>query len=41
MIERFTTVNGNMLTIYYTLSTWNPYTVVKMRSQFKIAPAPQ
>jgi hypothetical protein len=39
MIERFTTVSGSMLTIYYTLSTWNPYTVVKMRSQFTIAAA--
>ncbi len=41
MIERFTTVSGNTLTIYYTMSTWNPYTIVKMRSQFTIATAPQ
>ena len=39
MIERFTTVAGNTLKIYYTMSTWNPYTVVKMRSEFTIAPA--
>ncbi len=37
MIERFTTVTGNTLKIYYTMSTWNPYTVVKMRSEFTIA----
>lgn len=36
MIERFTKIEGDMLTIYYTMSTWNPYTAVKMRSQFKI-----
>ncbi|MGZ8710413.1 MAG: DUF4185 domain-containing protein, partial [Thermoanaerobaculia bacterium] len=36
MIERFTTVSGNKLSIYYTLSTWNPYTVVEMRSDFTI-----
>lgn len=36
MIERFTRVNGNTLSIYYTLSTWNPYTVVEMRSDFAI-----
>jgi hypothetical protein len=36
MIERFTKVQGDTLTIYYTMSTWNPYTVVKMRSEFKI-----
>ena len=40
MIERFLTVTGNTLKIYYSLSTWNPYTVVKMRSQFTITPAP-
>jgi hypothetical protein len=36
MIERFTKVSGNTLNIYYMMSTWNPYTVVKMRSQFTI-----
>ncbi len=38
MIERFTTVSRGTLTIYYTLSTWNPYTNVRMRSQFQILP---
>jgi hypothetical protein len=37
MIERFTRVTGNRLSIYYTLSTWNPYTVVEMRSDFTIS----
>ncbi len=36
LIERFTRVAGNTLKIYYTVSTWNPYTVVKMRSDFRI-----
>lgn len=39
MIERFTTVSGNILKIYYNLSTWNPYTIVKMRSEFTITPS--
>ena len=34
------TVTGNTLKIYYTLSTWNPYTVVKMRSELTITSAP-
>jgi hypothetical protein len=38
MIERFTRVQGNTLKIYYTLSTWNPYAVVEMESDFQIAP---
>jgi len=38
MIERFTTVQTNTLTIYYTLSTWNPYTSVLMKSDFTILP---
>ena len=33
MIERFTRVTGNTLSIYYTISTWNPYTTVEMRSE--------
>jgi hypothetical protein len=37
LIERFTRVSGDTLKIYYTLSTWNPYTIVKMRSEFRIA----
>jgi hypothetical protein len=37
LIERFTRVNGNTLRIYWLLSTWNPYTVVKMRSELTIS----
>jgi hypothetical protein len=36
MIERFLRVEGDSLKIYYVMSTWNPYTVVKMRSDFTI-----
>lgn len=36
MVERFTRVNGTTLSIYYTLSTWNPYTIVLMRSDFQV-----
>jgi hypothetical protein len=38
MIERFTRITNSTLFIYYTMSTWNPYTVVKMRSAFTIVP---
>jgi hypothetical protein len=38
MIERFTSVSNSTLYIYYTMSTWNPYTVVEMRSAFNIVP---
>lgn len=37
MIERFTEVQGNTLKIFYTMSTWNPYTIVKMESDFTIS----
>jgi uncharacterized protein (TIGR03437 family) len=40
MIERFLTVAGSTLKVYYNISTWNPYTVVRMRSEFTITPAP-
>lgn len=40
MIERFTEVDGGTLKIFYTLSTWNPYAVVKMESDFKITRTP-
>jgi hypothetical protein len=36
LIERFIRVRNETLSIYYTLSTWNPYTVVKMLSDFRI-----
>jgi hypothetical protein len=39
MIERFNSTVGNTLKVYYTLSTWNPYTIVKMRSTFAITRA--
>jgi hypothetical protein len=37
IIERFVTVTGNTLNLYYNVSTWNPYVVVRMRSEFTIA----
>jgi len=37
LIERFTKVAGTTLSIYYTISTWNPYTIVEMRSDFAIS----
>jgi hypothetical protein len=40
MIERFTTITGSKLKIYYTLSTWNPYAVVLMESDFNITQPP-
>lgn len=36
LIERFTRVANDRMTIYYVMSTWNPYTVVLMRSQLDI-----
>ena len=36
LIERFTRATATTLRIYYFNSTWNPYTVVKMRSEFTI-----
>ncbi len=36
VVERFTKFNNGILTIYYVLSTWNPYVVVLMKSQFKV-----
>jgi hypothetical protein len=38
LIERFTHLTNSTLFIYYTMSTWNPYCVVKMRSAFTIEP---
>ncbi len=38
MIQRFTQVTSDQLTLYYTMSTWNPYTVVLMKSDFAITP---
>lgn len=36
MVERFTTVSDGRLIIHYLMSTWNPYVVVLMRSQFRV-----
>lgn len=38
LIESFTTISNSTLNIYYLMATWNPYTVVKMRSAFTINP---
>lgn len=38
IIERFTTVTNNTLRLYYTMGSFNPYTVLKMRSQFTVTP---
>jgi hypothetical protein len=39
VVERFTKVENGTLTIYYVLSTWNPYVVVLMRSSFNVEEA--
>jgi hypothetical protein len=36
VIERWTKVQGPELSIYYLLSTWNPYTVVLMKSRLRV-----
>ena len=36
VIERFTQISGDTLTLHYVMSTWNPYTVVRMRSTLTI-----
>jgi hypothetical protein len=38
MVERFISVQNNTLTLYYTMATWNPYTIVLMKSDFSIVP---
>lgn len=39
LVERFTQISSNKLSLYYTLSTWNPYTTVLMQSDFAITPS--
>jgi uncharacterized protein (TIGR03437 family) len=39
-VERFTIVSGNTLKLFYMFSTWNPYAVVLMESDFSIAYGP-
>jgi hypothetical protein len=36
VIERFTKAASKELTIYYCMSTWNPYTVVLMKSRLEV-----
>jgi len=36
MVERWTKVQDNQLTIYYVMSTWNPYVVVLMKSTMRV-----
>jgi hypothetical protein len=36
VIERWTKVQGSELSIYYVLSTWNPYVVVLMKSRLQV-----
>ncbi|MGZ3357665.1 MAG: hypothetical protein ACXVBO_22850, partial [Isosphaeraceae bacterium] len=40
MIERFLSVNNDVLSVYYTMSTWNPYTVVEMRTDLSVLHSP-
>lgn len=37
VIERLTRIQDGSLTLHYLMSTWNPYTVVRMRSTLAIA----
>jgi hypothetical protein len=37
VVERWTKVQGSELSIYYVLSTWNPYVVVLMKSRLHVA----
>ncbi len=36
VVERWTKVQGSELSIYYVLSTWNPYVVVLMKSRLRV-----
>lgn len=36
VLERFIKVDGQTLTLYFLLSTWNPYTVILMRTKLSI-----
>jgi hypothetical protein len=37
VVERCTRVHGKDLSIFYVLSTWNPYVVLLMQSHFQIS----
>lgn len=39
-VERFTVLSGNTLKLFYLMSTWNPYAVMLMESDFNIADGP-
>lgn len=41
VISRFTTGTAEQCELYYTMSTWNPYAVVVMKSAVGTAPRPQ
>jgi hypothetical protein len=36
VVERWTKVQGSELSVYYVLSTWNPYVVVLMKSRMQL-----
>jgi hypothetical protein len=38
IVARFTTMADGTCRIYFTMSTWNPYQVVVMRSDLKLNP---
>jgi len=40
LIERFTTIAGSTLKLFYMMSTWNPYATVMMESDFTITNGP-
>jgi uncharacterized protein (TIGR03437 family) len=40
LVERFTIISGSTLKLFYMFSTWNPYAVVMMESDFGISYGP-
>jgi uncharacterized protein (TIGR03437 family) len=40
LVERFTTISGSTLKLYYLMATWNPYATVLMESDFTLAYGP-
>jgi Domain of unknown function (DUF4185) len=38
VVERWTKLTGSELSLYYVLSTWNPYVVVLIKSRLKVGP---
>jgi Domain of unknown function (DUF4185) len=41
VVERWTKLQGSELSIYYVLSTWNPYVVILMKSRLHVATSPE